>query len=283
MNPLYLIIDAHGLLYYTYFAAKAMKNPAINLPILFLKQLAVISGNYGTSDFIFCWDSPHNKRKEMLSGYKGQRQSNPNFDEDFQTLLIESINTLKYDLIPAMGVWNNFEVDGYEADDLIASIVLNEENRYKGDFMIVSGDHDLYQLLDHATIYHPRTRNIIGKTLLKEEYKLTPDQFGMLKAIAGCTSDNVPGIPGIGEKRAISYLTDPAQCSTTILNKIAEHKDIIERNKKLVILPLEGCPSIQITDSRVEPNRALIDQWLVNHHGEFFFNVEGAYRTLFTI
>ena len=142
-------------------------------------------------------------RHEMFDGYKGTRK--PMADE-----LRQQVPVMK-DMLTKMGV-PIVELPGYEADDLLGTIsVLAEE---KGmDVSIVSGDRDLLQLAtEHVQIRIPKTKktgteieNYYAKDVV-ERYLVTPKEFIDVKALMGDTSDNIPGVPGIGEKTATALI-----------------------------------------------------------------------------
>ncbi|MBR3811531.1 MAG: DNA polymerase I [Agathobacter sp.] len=142
-------------------------------------------------------------RHTMFDGYKGTRK--PMADE-----LRQQVPVMK-DMLIKMGV-PIVELPGYEADDLLGTIsVMGEE---KGmEVSIVSGDRDLLQLAtEHVQIRIPKTKktgteieNYYAKDVV-ENYLVTPKEFIHVKALMGDTSDNIPGVPGIGEKTASALI-----------------------------------------------------------------------------
>ena len=143
-------------------------------------------------------------RHEMFKDYKGTRK--PMMEE-----LREQVPVIK-DLLQKM---NNttVELPGYEADDVIGT--LSKEGEKAGmEVDVISGDRDLLQLAsDHITICIPKTKK--GQTTVeeyntegvKELYKVTPTEFIDVKALMGDSSDNIPGVPGIGEKGATAIIS----------------------------------------------------------------------------
>ena len=143
------------------------------------------------------------KRKELFEGYKANRHGMP--DE-----LAEQMPVIK-DVLRAMNI-DIIEKEGYEGDDILGTLAKYGEKQGL-EVTILSGDRDTFQLAsDNITIRIPRTK--AGKTETEdynrakvlEEYGLEPEQLIEVKALQGDTSDNIPGVPGVGPKTAISLI-----------------------------------------------------------------------------
>lgn len=138
-------------------------------------------------------------RHKMFEGYKGTRK--PMADE-----LRQQVPLIK-ELLTKMGV-KIVEMEGYEADDILGTLSVRAE-REGMDVAVISGDRDLLQLAtDHVMIRIPKTKktgteieNYNTKDVI-EKYQVTPKEFIDVKALQGDTADNIPGVPGIGEKTA---------------------------------------------------------------------------------
>lgn len=143
-------------------------------------------------------------RHEMFKDYKGTRK--PMMEE-----LREQVPVIK-ELLQKMNI-TTVELPGYEADDVIGT--LSKEGEKAGmEVDVISGDRDLLQLAsDHITICIPKTKK--GQTTVEEyntegvrkSYKVTPTEFIDVKALMGDSSDNIPGVPGIGEKGATAIIS----------------------------------------------------------------------------
>jgi len=139
-----------------------------------------------------------------------------------------------------------FEMTGYEADDLIGSIVnkLNSESSKTKEHlekMIITGDMDTLQLIGPYTKVYTMSRGlsdtvIYDKTKVEEKYGLRPDQIIDYKALRGDPSDNIPGVPGIGDKTAVDLLQlfGSLENIYKYLNKHPEAKEIKKRTAKLL-------------------------------------------------
>jgi len=143
------------------------------------------------------------KRKELFEGYKANRHGMPDELAEQMPIIKEVLRAMNIDIL---------EKEGYEGDDILGTLAKYGENQGL-DVTILSGDRDTFQLAsDHITIRIPRTKG--GKTETEdynrakvlEEYGLEPEQLIEVKALQGDTSDNIPGVPGIGPKTAISLI-----------------------------------------------------------------------------
>jgi DNA polymerase-1 len=207
----------------------------------FFRQLVKIVEKIGKfSNIAFCWDSKRSFRKKEVATYKEHRHLEPPTKFDINCL--NQFSQIRSIIIPKLFT-NNFLISGYEADDLIASIVSNNE----GHFKIVSQDQDLLQLLDTAQLFNPKTYTETSLESFLTDTDLTAcQQWIEVKSLAGCSSDNVIGIPGIGEKTAIKYIK--GNCSDAIKEKITKFRHSPEYviNKWLVSLPLAGTPHLKL-------------------------------------
>ena len=160
-------------------------------------------------------------RNEKYEDYKGKRLKTPHeLSEQFP--LIKS-------LLDSMDL-HYFELDGYEADDIIGTVA-KFADQHELDTIIYSGDKDLFQLISgHTTVYITRKGitevDIYNQAKLAEEYSLEPAQIVDLKGLMGDSSDNIPGVPGVGEKTALKLL---AEYKT--LENVLEHADEISGAK----------------------------------------------------
>lgn len=232
----------------------------------FLKQILVLAEKFSPNQIVFCWDSGNYKRKDLYPDYK--KKDPPVTPEEAQgvNLVLEQFNHLREYIIPYLGFTNIFHVKGYEADDLIATLVMKYGP--SEPIVVVSRDKDLYQLLDYCTLY-----SITGRaTTTKEEFvrnrNITPVQWATVKAMMGCTSDKVEGIKGVGEKTAIGYLTGTVNKGKAYL-KIKDSQDIIDRNMKLVKLPFEGTPTPKLSGNNMQTKNVAYGSWksVCQHYG----------------
>jgi len=217
------------------------KEHLTNVIFGFLNSIFNIQKRFNPDRIVFCWDSKKSFRKMIYPGYKSKRHDDKT-DEEKECLHIiyEQFTELRKIVLPGLGFKNIFMSPGYEADDLIADIVKNNKSVC---FTIISTDQDLYQLLEKRVICsNPITKKALTRSLFIEKYGIKPEQWGAIKAIGGCGSDNVIGIKGVGEKTAIKYLNNllpkKSKAYKTITSK--EGDLTIKTNFPLVNLPFKG-------------------------------------------
>jgi len=210
----------------------------------FLRQLQTIFTELHSRNFIFTWDSRVSNRKEIFPEYKLKRKEDRTARErDIWELAYNQFNQLRTKYLPRMGFTNQFIAKGLEADDILAKVAKDYSNS-----IIVTTDNDLLQCLGYADIWSPRKGILITKETFEAEWGIHPDDWGRVKAIAGCNSDCVPGIQGVGEKTAVKYLLKKLKVDSKKYKSIVSPlgQEIIARNKPLVILPFKDTPTFSL-------------------------------------
>lgn len=205
-EELYLI-DGSSLAYRAFFALPESIATSTGFPTNtifgFASMLVKLLTEHGQKPTIVVWDAGHSGRKEISSDYKATRQSRPD-------LLKEQWPHL-HPLVEAFG-YKNVSVPGYEADDVIASIAEKARNQ-DVPVVIVTGDRDIFQLIDpESKVRVMATGRGITDTKLYDyqavidRYGLAPEKIPDFYGLKGDTSDNIPGVPGIGDKTAAQLL-----------------------------------------------------------------------------
>jgi DNA polymerase I len=202
------LIDGNSLAYRAFFALPESIATSTGMPTNaifgFASMLVKILTDYGPKATVVVWDAGYTGRKEIYEDYKAQRTTRPD-------LLKEQWPHLA-PLVEAFG-YKNLHVDGYEADDVIASIV--EKARHETPpipVMVVTGDRDAYQLVDDGVVRIMTTSRGITDTRVYdregviERYGIPPELIPDFIGLKGDTSDNIPGVPGIGDKTAAELL-----------------------------------------------------------------------------
>ncbi len=253
-NDLMIVIDSGYIANAAKHAMKGMdlKHENIHTSIIyvFLQQISNLIKKFKSRRFVFCWDSRTSKRLEIYPEYKANRKDKSKLTEDdlvYNNICYGQFAVIQNDVLPSIGFKNIFHQDGYESDDIIASIVQTNTRNQK--MCIVANDHDLFQLLDDTIfLYDPKSKEKTTDRDFYDRFGIYPSYWGEVLAIAGCTTDYVKGIENVGVKTAIKYLlgrlSRSRETHTSILSEIGQR--IIERNRKLVVLPFEGTmiPSI---------------------------------------
>jgi DNA polymerase-1 len=247
MNDPLLLIDCQCLIYRSFFAIKRMSHEERPMGAVygFLDQIRRLKEHFGTNRIAFCFDSKVVKRREILPTYKEKRrlENLTPEEQESRASLHEQVALLRDEYLPSIGFRNIYEQEGYEADDLLAEIARRIKSRI---VVIVTSDQDMYQCLSpNVRCYSPfpsKTRpQLITRKVFRNIYGLEPAQWIAVKAMAGCTSDEVPGIPGVGEPSAIRYLLGGFKEGSKMIGKVEspEGVEIYKRNLQLVKLPLE--------------------------------------------
>jgi len=222
----------------------------------FLKSVSHFQEFFNTPYVVFCWDSKTSKREEIFPAYKANRKNKYKdmtkaeirFEKEFRWQMV----MLRRRYLPLIGYKNNFVQKGYEADDVIASICLNLS--MLDEAIIISSDQDLYQLItSNISCFNPVKVKTLTLQGLKKKYGIKPHEWRMAKAIAGCNTDGVPGVAGVGEKTAIKYLTGKLGAETKAYQKINSKLGwkIYKRNLKLVGLPHTGTKVFKLQEDEV--------------------------------
>ena len=199
------LIDGNSLAYRAFFAlpesiATSDGRPT-NAIFGFASMLVKILTDYGPVPTVVVWDAGMSGRKEMSADYKAQRESGP----DLLKLQWPHLRPL----VDAFG-YRNVSVEGFEADDVIATLV--EQARARGiPVMVVTGDRDAYQLVGDGVRIMTTSRGITDTKVydrdgVVERYGIPPELIPDFIGLKGDTSDNIPGVPGIGDKTAAELL-----------------------------------------------------------------------------
>ena len=247
-----IVIDGNSIAYRAFFALPLLSNSSglhTNAVYGFTTMLLKLIEEEKPTHFLVAFDAGKATfRHEGYSEYKGGREKTP-------SELSEQFPLLK-DLLKAFSI-SQYELPGYEADDIIGTLTrIGDEQKKK--VVVVSGDKDMLQLAsEHVTI--ALTRKGIseveryGPEEIREKYGLTPNQIIDLKGLMGDTSDNIPGIPGVGEKTALKMLHQYGTVEEVLAHaeelggkmkeKVNEHAESARMSKKLATIyrevPLE--------------------------------------------
>lgn len=263
-NEPWLILDGHNLANRAYHAMGEVLSHGqmqTGMAFGFVGTLLSLMERFSTTRVIFAFDCGRSKRFGLHEGYKGTRRAKhekaTEEEKQKRTVFYRSIDEFVDQLYRA-GFRNIFMKNGYEADDVIAS-VLNKTVGVTDKTVMVSSDHDLFQLLsEDDSIWHPHSYKLITWDGFVKTYGTSPFYWIKVKSIAGCKTDDIPGVPGVGEKTAIKYILGTLKKGTETERKIEDwlKSDQYFINKKLVALPYKGCPVFQ-----TQPDQVTGDSW----------------------
>ena len=265
------LIDGNSLAYRAFFALPesiaTSKGQPTNAIFGLASMLVKILTEHGRKPTIVCWDAGMSGRKEVYAEYKAQRSSRPD-------LLCEQWPHFE-PLVAAFG-YQNISVEGYEADDVIATLA--ERARAQDiPVVIVTGDRDAFQLIDpESRIRVMATARGITDTKLYdhdaviERYGIAPELIPDFYGLKGDTSDNIPGVPGIGDKTAAQLLQQFGSLEEVLANidqvsgakrkeNLAAHAEDARVSKRLATVqrdvPVDLDPASALAQ---EPDRALL-------------------------
>lgn len=255
-GKLWLVLDVNYLCYRAFHSTGQLSFNEEPTGVTFgvLREIKYLETRFGSSNMVFCFDHGKGLREKKYSWYKeGRRNKKYTEEEEVQRAGLQSqIRKLKINYLSDLGYRNIMFQDGYEADDMIASVVagIPIPNR----IVIVSADHDLYQLLSYRTsMYNPSSKATLTEEGFKKEFGVETTQWPMVKAIAGCKSDGIPGIPGVAEKTACQYLSGNLKKTSVKYGKIEAGRDVRLRNMPLVSLPYPGAKPFKPQRDEIDP------------------------------
>ncbi len=269
-SPLLILVDGHSLARRSYHAlAKRGLKTSTGIPTSvcfgFLKSLKQVIASQHPQAMALAFDlGLPTFRHEADNTYKADRPETP---EDF----ITDLKNL-HDLLDALNL-KPITAPGYEADDVLATLA--EQGAAAGyRVKIVTGDRDLFQLIDPArgisvlyleTTFWQRSGNTglreFGPEQVKEKMGITPEQVVDYKALCGDTSDNIPGIKGIGDKTAVKLLQDYGsldqiyasleEIKGTLKTKLENGKEEAYRSQHLAKL-VRDVPEVNLEDCQLK-------------------------------
>ena len=234
-----LIIDTYGLFFRAYYAVKQeIKSPIsgqINAIFGFLSSTLQIIQAIDHDSVIFAVDGGGKcARNDLFPEYKANRSKCP---ED----LIPQFNILD-ELLDSFGV-DVIKKSGLEADDIINTLARQIESNLDQKTVIVTFDKDLCQLVtDKTCIYNPKTKSFIHQSDVIEIFGVRANQISSFLALTGDAIDNIPGVPNIGKKTAISILKDfnnIADIYNNLEKLPSKTAKILTENKELADLSLQ--------------------------------------------
>ncbi len=197
------IVDVSSMFFRAYYAIRPLtstKGVPVNAVYGFISMIAKLMKDKNPDHIVFCYDRKEPSfRKDLYVEYKANRTVMPD-DMQVQMPYLKQVANL-------FGICD-LEVPSYEADDLIGTIAcLARKEDYES--FIVSGDKDFCQLVGPKVFLYDTMKDVIfDEVLVKEKHGVTPDQFIDFLAIVGDSSDNIPGIAGIGPKGAQKLIED---------------------------------------------------------------------------
>jgi DNA polymerase-1 len=245
-KPELFLIDGNSLAYRAFFALPESISTSDGRPTNaiygFASMLVKIITEHHPGGVVVAWDAGLSGREKQYGEYKAQRKPRPD-------LLSEQWPHMM-PLVEAFG-FENVRVEGYEADDVIASLV-RQAHEEKIPVMVVSGDRDVYQVVEDGVRVMTTSRGITETKVYDREgvierYGVPPELVTDLIGLKGDTSDNIPGVPGIGDKTAAQLLQEFGSLEEVLANvdkisgakrkqNLTEHADDARVSKQLATM-----------------------------------------------
>jgi DNA polymerase I len=249
-----VLLDGHSLAYRAFFALpesiRTQTGQLTNAVYGFTSMLIKLIGEHHPDGVVVCFDKGRDvARTEAFPEYKATRSAAPDEFRQQLDLIHEVLEVLEIPII---------EVPGVEADDVIAT--LSERATDEGHrVLIVTGDRDAMQLVDERTHVLYTMRGItetkeMTPAAVEDRYGVTPDQYPDYAALRGDTSDNLPGVPGVGEKTAAKLISGYGDLEGVYANldevggkklpqNLSEHREQVFLNRRLMRLRRDvDCP-----------------------------------------
>jgi DNA polymerase I len=274
------LIDGPSLVYRAFFALPESIATSTGAPTNaifgFASMLVKIVTEYGVCPTVVAWDAGTSGRSELFADYKAQRRSRPD-------LLKQQWPSME-PLVEAFG-YSNVRVEGFEADDVIASLA---ERARAADppvpVMIVTGDRDVFQLIDEhgltkvmATARGITDTKIYDRQAVIDRYGIAPELIPDFYGLKGDTSDNIPGIPGIGDKTASELIQSFGTLEQVLANveqvkgakrkeNLLAHADDARLSKLLATVRRDVAVDLDVTlEATREPDRSRLREVFREH------------------
>jgi DNA polymerase I len=263
-RPRLLLLDGHSLAYRAFFALpvenfSTTTGQHTNAVYGFTAMLINVLRDEQPTHLAVAFDvSRKTFRSDTYSDYKANRSKSPDEFQGQVSLIKEVLNALRVPFV---------EKDGFEADDIIGT--LTTQALAEGfDVLICSGDRDSFQLVgEHSTVIYPMRGVSEMKRMtpaaVEEKYGVPPDRYPELAALVGESSDNLPGVPGVGPKTAAKWiltydgLENVVNRAEEIKGKagesLREHLDDVIRNRQLNALVCDLELPLKPTDLAMQP------------------------------
>ena len=271
--PELFLIDGNSLAYRAFFALPESIGTSDGRPTNAIYGLASmlvkVIDEHHPAGVVVAWDAGMSGREVTYDLYKAQRKPRPDLLREQWPHLMP--------LVEAFG-YTNVKVEGFEADDVIASMV--KRAREAGiRVMVVTGDRDAYQLVAEGVRVMSTSRGITetkiyDEAAVEERYGVPPELITDLMGLRGDTSDNIPGVPGIGEKTATQLLQRFGSLEGVLASveeisgakrkqNLVEHADDARMSKQLATLQYDIETGVDLEEAmRSEPDRAALRDFM---------------------
>jgi DNA polymerase-1 len=260
-----LLLDGMSLAFRAFFALppemKTKDGVVTNAAFGFMSMLSLLVRDHYPSGVAVAFDLPGPTfRDEIVTEYKGGRDATPPELEPQFGIIIDLLGALAIPVVTQ---------EGYEADDVLATLATRARDEGR-DVIVVTGDRDCFQLVEdpHVRVLYNRRGvseySLYDEAGIIERTGVEPRRYPLLAALRGDPSDNLPGVPGVGEKTAAKLLTQFAdfeelfaglgQLTPKLRASLAEHEELARRNAAVMVL-------VRDLDLAVNPAELTLGGW----------------------
>jgi DNA polymerase-1 len=260
--PTVMLIDGNSLTYRAFFALPTdmatASGQVTNAVFGFTSMLIFLLNEHHPDNIAVAFDLPQPTfRHEFVDGYKAGRAETPDILRQQIGLVRQVVDTLKIPVLTA---------PGFEADDILATLATQARDRGE-DVIVVTGDRDAYQLVEDPHVKVLYNRRGVSDYVLYDEAGIhtrtgvTPEQYPQYAALRGDPSDNLPGVPGVGEKTAAKLINDYGDLDGIFANldklspklraNLTEHEAQVRINARATPLVRDVPTDVAVDDLRM--------------------------------
>lgn len=225
----------------------------------FFRDIISLQEEFMSTNMIFCFDGGNAKRLEIYPDYKitrrQKRKKATRKEKKAHKAYEKQVKALRTKHLPELGFRNILWEPGFEADDHIASFVQFRDT--DTDVIIVSADEDLWQCIDTGVIcYNPQKKEVLTLAGFRERWEdLLPLQWPLVKALAGCGTDDIKGAEGVGEITAVRWFMGTLRNDGQAYKKCSKGLKYVRENRPLVELPFTGTPLHDLRKDKCKPKK----------------------------
>ena len=267
-KKLAILVDGSSFIYRAFYALPQLTDPngnPVGAVYGFCSMLISLFDKHKSDLFCVALDAGRDTfRRDIYPEYKSNREETPADLKSQFPVLVEACNAFGVPMI---------EMVGYEADDIIATIATElAQNNY--EVRIVASDKDLMQLVDNNIyLFDPIKSKIIKENEVREKYEVSPNQMVALQALMGDSTDNIPGIPGVGPKTAAKLLNKFHSLENIyneienvtppkLKEKLIQNREMVEVSEQLVTLYRKVPVSEDFSKLRIDINAERTNDFL---------------------
>lgn len=260
---IWVLVDVSYLAYRAMHAVGDLENEDVPTGVIFgffhqLRQICLDRRIQSNRVAIFC-DSRTSLRKRAHPPYKEKRWTERTQEEIEKVRTMRTqVELLSSEVLPEIG-FPVHQQEGLESDDTIAWVAnrISTDARLRLETdrkaVMVTSDGDLFQsITEHVHWFDPQRDRYLTPTAFAEWKGVPPSTWGEVKALSGCSSDCVAGVPGVGEATAIRFLKGELPPRLKAHQSIVSRRDVVDRNRRLVVLPHEATEPVVLREPRYD-------------------------------